>query len=405
MANKITTAQPLDTAEKRKAPSEPTGDIRKRRKTEELHVHFKGEAKRLAANEEENKEGNKVEPLSALLSSKGQNLQPSDTVDWKTLLQFRPEHPVSLRYQISKHHGTQNDGAFGFAHDVGTGSGVLAAELASMFDHVHVSDINVSNLAGARGILSQLSGAGPTAVSAKTCTFSFSQHGCEEAHLATAPNTVDVMTIMESAPWMDAEKLMDAAFQTLRPNGTLAIIMYSPRVFIKNNDRADQALGEAMRRVRETTVENLVEDETLNGQLERTAMGLDFVPLDKNKWCLARSRRVRLNGLGKGRFPHSIFEESKSIEVHTGKSKVQQEEAYLHFDHGEGDPEAVGWQKKVSKEWFRPYVSTTNIGHSRDLSDIEEFVLLEKVLNEEFPEDGQNIVVEWVVDLVFATKK
>jgi SAM-dependent methyltransferase len=394
MAGKATTAQSLDTVEKRKASGESTEDTRKRQKTDESYSHSKD-----AVNEEQDRTGS----LPATLFSERQNPPPPGTVDWKTRLQYHPGYPVSLRYQISKHHGNQNDGAFGFAHDVGTGSGGLAAELASMFDHVHVSDANTSNLAEARGILSKLSKTGTTAVSGKACTFSFSQHGDEEAHLATAPDTVDLMTIMETAPWMDVDKLMDAAFQTLRSNGTLAIVTYSPRVFIKNSSRADRALGEVMRRVRESTVEKLVEDQILSKKFERAEMGLDFVPLDKNKWCLAKSRRVRLNGRGKGRFPHSILEDSTG--AHLGGMRVQDEEAYLHFDYGEGDPEAVGWQKNVSKEWFRPYISTTNLGHPQDVSKIEEFALLEKVLEEEFPGDGQDIVVEWVVDLVLATKK
>jgi SAM-dependent methyltransferase len=403
MAEQTKSTKYSGTTEKRKADEQTTGDTPKRTKAYEMptqpaNLPLHG----IAAGGEHSQDA---------LAAAEKDLQPFGTVDWENYLQYRPEYPVSLRYQISKHHGTQNDGAFRLAHDVGSGSGIYAKELATMFDHVVVSDPSAENLAQAGKNLSEVfRTTRHTAVSGRPCTFSFAQCGGEDAHLRTAANSVDVMTVMEAAHWMDAEKLMDSAAQSLKRNGTLAIVMYGPRVFIKDSSRANDALGLVMRRVMENVVSKPTEDEELRSRFNRavqhTRVGLDFIPFNDDKWCLARSRRVRINGRGKGRYPHDIlnpFDDEKG-ETPPG-SRVRDHEVYLHFDQGEGDPEAVGWRKKVSKTWFRPYAATINPQSPAETMEMEELGLLEKILAEEFPDDDREIVVEWVVDIVLATKK
>jgi hypothetical protein len=393
MAEDYTTTRPFGVPDKRKATNETIRGPRKRIRAEEASGLTVGVIDNGAVKSPANENDKREETLPIL--------------HWKAYLQYRPSYPVSLRYQISKHHGTQNAAVFALAHDVGS-SGVFAAELATMFDHVHVSDPNTEKLGEAQINLSRLFKQHSTSVTGRACTFSFSEHRGEEAHTATAANSVDMMTALDSAQWMDIDRFMDAAAHSLKSNGTFAIVASGPRVFIKNSNRADKALGETIGRIVQKVISGPANDEAEMVQFERrlrnTTIGLDFVPLDKEKWCLARSRRVRMNGRGRGPFPHSIFA-SEPGEMYTDPSRVRPEEVYLYFNVGEGDPEAVGFQKSVRKEWFGRYIATLIPHRYQNLIEMEEVAHLEKVIAEEFPDISQGIVVEWVVDLVLATKK
>jgi SAM-dependent methyltransferase len=330
------------------------------------------------------------------------SIQAFAEVNWAEYTQYRPAYPQSLLDLILAHHRTSST-SFSLAHDIGSGSGIFAAELSRYFNHVHVSDPSASSVEQARQNLSALYHKSASTAGAerdqKCATFTFSCCKGEDAQLATASSSVDMVTVATAAHFMDVDLLMSAVADSLKPGGTLAIVFYG-RSRIANSARAEEVYTRVYSNIGERLAKQVqLSDEALKAQWERgmanASMGLEFVPLDARVWDMSRSKRVKINSLhGERSFAgfHESWLDTKS------RAGPGEERAFYEY----GDEEAAGWRKIVDKKWFRGHVGSYSQGDPGYLLDMPVFKELEKVLEEEFPDDG--IVVEWTVNVVLTTK-
>ena len=142
-------------------------------------------------------------------------VETSDQAYWGLYMATRPNYSqdfYSLMYEYHASHST----SFAVAHDVGTGPGQVAAQLASRFDHVIASDNNSAHLDVARRRLSTFP---PTHI-----TFSLSTG--EDLTSQHPPKCADFIAAAEMFPLMDATSALSSFASLLKPGGTLAIWFY-----------------------------------------------------------------------------------------------------------------------------------------------------------------------------------
>lgn len=145
----------------------------------------------------------------------------SETEDdyWRLYEATRPRYADSrfLDRIFNYHQSNGASASFDVAHDVGCGSGVVAAELARRFTHVVASDNNASSLDAARRLLTK---------SNPDVGISFTQ--CEGEAIAQhyPPQSADLICAAECLPLMDDKVALEAFASILKPGGTLAIWFY-----------------------------------------------------------------------------------------------------------------------------------------------------------------------------------
>ncbi|KAJ5313480.1 Peroxisomal biogenesis factor 11 [Penicillium atrosanguineum] len=144
----------------------------------------------------------------------------SDEFNLDGYIQFRPIYSEALYTEIYRYHKDQ-EGQWDFAHDAGTGPGIVAEELAKRFTAVAASDPSTWYLAQAKQRLSSSSNIG---------TIIFGCHPAED--MSWLPEaSVDMITIAEAIHWTEHEKVLKSASETLKPGGTLAIWNYGTLPF------------------------------------------------------------------------------------------------------------------------------------------------------------------------------
>ncbi|KAJ7047034.1 S-adenosyl-L-methionine-dependent methyltransferase [Mycena alexandri] len=140
---------------------------------------------------------------------------------WDAYLTARPNYDDGRFYQrIYDYHKKHNPNpSWNLAHDVGTGPGNVAAQLATRFSKVVASDNNATHLAVAQHRLVQLS------------RVSFFQAASEDLADHFPNGSVDLVTAAECLPLVDAEVAVDGFARLLRPGGTLAAWFYGRPAF------------------------------------------------------------------------------------------------------------------------------------------------------------------------------
>jgi SAM-dependent methyltransferase len=306
----------------------------------------------------------------------------SPTFSWSEYTRYRPAYPPALYKLIFDYHNLHH-GAHDQAHDVGSGAGIVAAELARHFKHVHISDPSEHNLASARELLSS---------SPDDCEITFSQKAAEERVLPNA--SVDMLTIFIALHWTDAPKAVETATASLKPGGSLVLLHYGPRVHCSSNARADAAWNRIMdahsRNIYETPGE-LMDGRRAHPQSDS---GLDYVELSPDVFQTP-VRRMYINTEGRGGRP---FAKSLTAEREGWfpvlESHVHDEDDVWKWQ----DPN--NWGRKVDGKWFRGYFET--IQPTPDVSRLEDdFLEVERAVDEE----GGKTLILWSVVLVLATKR
>lgn len=142
---------------------------------------------------------------------------------WDNYLAARPHYDQPFYQSIYDYHKSHN-GLTQTAHDVGTGPGQVAAELASHFSRVVASDINTTHLAVAEHRLGSL-------ISSQKV--SLVQCSAEEIATCHPACSTDLIVAAECLPLIDASRAIHAFSAILKPNGTLAIWFYGRPVFVE----------------------------------------------------------------------------------------------------------------------------------------------------------------------------
>jgi len=307
----------------------------------------------------------------------------SPTFSWFDYTKYRPAYPASLYDLVFSYH-REHQGGLHSAHDAGSGAGIVAAVLSKQFDKVHVSDPSSHNLAQARSMLGSMK---------TSCQISFSQTPAEERVLPDA--SVDMVTIFEALHWTDAPRAIASAAASLKPGGTLALLHYTPRVYIPNNARAYAAWNNLM----DAHSRNIYEasGELMDGRRAHPQgdAGLDYVELSPDIFEKG-AKRIYINIAGRGPKPFA-------------KSQTAADEGWfpvLQSRVGEDDvvekwQDEKDWGRVVDGKWFKPYFET--IQPTPEVSKLgDTFAELQSAVDGE-PEKVTQIW--WSVALVLATKR
>lgn len=231
-------------------------------------------------------------------------------------------------------------------------------------------------------------------------TLTFSKTSGEEMHTCATSSSVDLVTIMLAAHWMDGPAMMASASKTLAPHGTLAIVIYSAAPWIKHNAVANAAFQTALGTVwslalkskRDANVPGTFE---LERGIRQGRAGLDWIPIDHELWT--NVRRIRLRSGDKGEHP---LEFPCTQTGHRAQSNVRPDEPYERYE--DGQEEAEGWELQVDRDWFRGYL--TSMEGPEHVDGMREYKDLMDVLEEEYP-GGQRVQVEWAADVILATRR
>ncbi|KAJ0108961.1 methyltransferase domain-containing protein [Diaporthe amygdali] len=198
--------------------------------------------------------------------------------DWKQYLQYRPAYPNSLWHEWLEYH----QGSLSSAHDLGTGCGISAASLLSAsqasnqpIGQMILSDPSESNIVTARGMLRADHYPGTRLL--------FHQKMAEDYFLE--PNSVDMVIACECLHWTDIDKAIATIHASLRPGGTLAAVFYSVSSSqIRDNKRADTAWKAFRQMHYRRLIDEKIETFFARIKTSQLGMGLDFVPLERDKW-------------------------------------------------------------------------------------------------------------------------
>lgn len=140
---------------------------------------------------------------------------------WDNYLAARPHYDEPFYQSIYDYHKS-HDGLTEMAHDVGTGPGQVATELASHFSRVVASDVNTTHLAVAGHRLGSL---------ISSHKVNLVQCSAEEIASSHPACSTDLIVAAECLPLIDASRAIHAFSTILKPNGTLAIWFYGRPIF------------------------------------------------------------------------------------------------------------------------------------------------------------------------------
>jgi len=296
---------------------------------------------------------------------------------------------LSLYNLIFDYHRTQGNNSFTSAHDIGSGAGIAASVLSQHFETLHVSDPSAHNLNNARQNLRNHVDSAPQ----PKCKITFSQTPAEKAGVVP-DGSVDLATIFIALHWTDAPKAVAATAASLRRGGTLALLHYSPRLYIPDNPRAmaawDRVMDAHSRNIHDTP-----------GDLEggrrahpQSDSGLDYVELSPDVFENG-IRRLYINTKGRGGMPFAKSVTAvKEDWFEVLDSRVGREDVVEKWQDEED------WGRIVDGDWFRGYFET--IQPTPDVNKLEgEF----RELKEAVDEEGGKTRVLWSVAVVLATKK
>jgi len=137
---------------------------------------------------------------------------------------FRPTYPVELYnylFQYAKP-SPPSSSVFGFAVDVGCGSGQATTELAKQYKSVLAFDASPSQIKNAP----------------KLPNIDYKVAPSEDLLKLVPSNSADLIVVAQALHWFDIPVFYKQAFQSLRPGGTLAVWSYGTNVF-ENNKAAE----------------------------------------------------------------------------------------------------------------------------------------------------------------------
>lgn len=320
---------------------------------------------------------------------------------WSTYDLYRPTYPPSLYSLIFQYHETNQEPptpAYDSALDLGCGSGAASSTLAHYFDHLTLEDPSLHNLAAARSKLSSSDFQSTLHAQNHTCTLSFSDLPAEQE--IVPPGSQDMVTMFEAIHWTDAPTVMSRIARALRPGGTVALVDYSPRPIIVDNDPAmavwDAIWQEHMRAVFSPADAGQKATAKKAHQLaiSQADAGLDFVPLDPALW-VPGARRINMNCGGS-------IDKLKLCSGYPPTAANVTNPARERIEWVEGVP---GWEREVARDWFKTYyVDTFQVGSVLPEDHEGRIAPLWLRLNETLGSENTKVRIFWPATLLLATR-
>ena len=140
---------------------------------------------------------------------------------WDTYVATRPNYSSAFYDVIYKHH-TAHSSSYDLAHDVGTGAGQVAAELASHFSHVVASDNDKDHLIVAKRRLNP---------NFDASRISYIHSTGEDLINKVPEGSADMIAAAEAIVLMDPNDGLHSFATILKPGGTLAAWFYGRPTF------------------------------------------------------------------------------------------------------------------------------------------------------------------------------
>lgn len=289
--------------------------------------------------------------------------------DWSKYMAYRPIYPVSFFKRIYQYHSLKPQAAWGTAHDVGAGAGIVSATLVNQFNHVVVSDPNDGYTTLARKILVDESGN-------SEAKLRLLQEGAE--HSSVESGTIDLIAACEMIQWTDTDAAIEEFGRQLKIGGTLAVTSYT-KPNIVGNERAQKSWQSIFAAYSERT-QGLGD---LYDRAFRTMnTGLENVALPATRWEAVK--RLYINAHGRLQ-AFQIDDRSSESRVHEGEERLWEE----------GDPD---WSDQKGIDWFKAYFATwvprIPEGEIQDLWDGLEVAL-----------NNESVSIETPIVMIFATRK
>ncbi|KAL8938126.1 MAG: hypothetical protein Q9211_003356, partial [Gyalolechia sp. 1 TL-2023] len=150
-------------------------------------------------------------------------VEADDHEFWDAYIASRPNYSQAF-YQIIHDYHSKHSSDRDLAHDVGCGTGRVAAELATYYTHVVASDVDADHLNVAKTYL--------TAVSGK---ISYAHSKAEDLASYHPESSVDLIATAETVVFIDTDAGLASFSKILKPGGTFAAWFYGRPTF---SDRA-----------------------------------------------------------------------------------------------------------------------------------------------------------------------
>ena len=151
--------------------------------------------------------------------------------DWHNYITYRPKYSASFYDVIWDYHRSHSN-RWVLAHDVGTGPGTVAKVLAKNFDQVVATDPSEHHTAVARKFCAE----GNVIIKR-----------CQAEDLANAVSRdshgkVDLITIAQTIPLLDAKRAFSQCAELLSPGGTIAVWFHGGPIVVEEGQQKSQEI-------------------------------------------------------------------------------------------------------------------------------------------------------------------
>ena len=306
------------------------------------------------------------------------NFFDSPVFDWEAYLKYRPVYSPEFYKLIVDYHRSKSNAQFDLAHDVGTGPGQTAEEIAKYFTHVIASDASEPYTNVARQRLEQ---ALPGKITVVQCPV-------EQLASEFPTGSADLITAAECLPLMDWRGAFQSFSYLLKPGGTLAIWFYGRPFFTDPKLARAQELYEKISTTTFRTFEPFRRG-TMNDAWTILASRFDLVNFPEAEW--ASVQRTKWNP--DREMPFLPIAELGFEPRWTSEIREDEEVKEVH--------DLEWWGKQGGVEFIRGFVGANMPWKGNHESEEVKgwYRELEKELG------GKEHAVSWPVVLLLATKK
>lgn len=297
--------------------------------------------------------------------------------DWSAYLASRPPYPESLYNIIFDHHKANSD-KWEYAYDMGTGVGVVAAQLSSRFEHITASDPSSHHISVAPSfVLPRI----------KQQNVEFLQCKAEDFSKMTT-NSVDLITIAEAVMYTEYPQLIASASYLLRSGGTFAAWVYDivPRLVDHASSEQDEVQTKIYQ-VFDTMVSFVVSK--LGTAIPPLKLWSEMTDLkfDRNEWTIVRRLYWKRHRKFGEWISTLIDENSVTNQVKPWEGVEEHEESCMIV-------------RNVDMNWLRVYLDALYPNVRMSEACPNELAALERMM-----QNGKRVDLAFSTSLVLATKR
>ena len=309
------------------------------------------------------------------------NFFEGDGFDWDSYIVHRPT-PTPDFYQLIYDHHRANGGKFDLAHDIGTGPGNIAEEIGKDFKRVHASEPSAYHTSVAERRLKAID---PEKFTTQQC------RGEDISNASNDVGKVDLVTVAQCIPLMDADRAISGFAKLLKPGGTVAIWFYGRPAFAdpeqaRSQEIFNKILSKAWDRVR-----------PMKGtSFERAKITLcaflDNIAIPEKDW--EQVRRLKWNYDKPMMF---LENDDVDFEIKWASKVGKHESEEKKIDRG-------FWANDADVDWMRGFMDYALPWQNKD-DEKAQFEGLFKELEASMGGKGKKQKIAWPVVLLLATKK